>query len=684
MNRKPSDNTNFENRIGINIMNQNAIISLAMLYALWKTKHNDLLDLIRPFVLYAVGTTTEIGAIINIEAVCSCLENEFGYKSFQSAVVIRILERERSSSIPASARHIQKSNRSYRLIQSYEDLITNFKAKQSECKAHSDAVTSALTSYLNTNTVCKRSDYTQAETESLLLSFFSRKGGSVILSIEDLRQMTSRGNEIDYCIGHFILEQHENKTIIVDYLVELVAGFFVTTALYLQAENHDITKAAYKDVSFFLDTRLLLAFLGYKTKEENDSVQEMVRSLQKNGAIIACFQYNIDEVESILDAYYNSLLSSNKKKSSITLEHFDECGKPFTYVEIAKKQFQQQLKNANIVTYTPAQALDKYGVSASTKGLLDDDHLKRILLSINPKYNFQSLPDDLTAINTISRIRKAKKIDYVERCKAVFVTSNAALVSGTKQLLKEKRIDVGFPIVISEEDLCVLAWIKDFERNQELPKMRLLENVLAATTPDKELMDSYFDHIYELEHYGKLTAEEASVLRVDQFAKKELMIRTRGESANLTPDTITTIKDKLLKNSHEQGVAFGIQQAEKKEKMAAAARRSHACKRVEDEVNEKFLLYEKIGVKSITVLGILLSVALMIASYFTLISQIASPVTWIVVIATVVSTAQGILPLISRDNVFTKMLKSFLDRQKFIVMDAEKDKVLSYLGESNK
>lgn len=38
-------------RAGIDIMNRNTIISLAMLYALWQSNRQDLLDLIRPFML---------------------------------------------------------------------------------------------------------------------------------------------------------------------------------------------------------------------------------------------------------------------------------------------------------------------------------------------------------------------------------------------------------------------------------------------------------------------------------------------------------------------------------------------------------------------------------------------------------------------------------------------------------
>ena len=75
-----------ENRkMRIDIMNRNTIISLAMLYALWQSKKQDLLDLIRPFVLYAVGNTTQINSEINITYVCNYLN--FALWSFSSAEI---------------------------------------------------------------------------------------------------------------------------------------------------------------------------------------------------------------------------------------------------------------------------------------------------------------------------------------------------------------------------------------------------------------------------------------------------------------------------------------------------------------------------------------------------------------------------------------------------------------------
>ena len=72
-------------RMRIDIMNRNTIISLAMLYALWQTNRQDLLDLIRPFVLCAVGNTTKVNSEIDTTCVCNYMEKEFGYKSIQIA-----------------------------------------------------------------------------------------------------------------------------------------------------------------------------------------------------------------------------------------------------------------------------------------------------------------------------------------------------------------------------------------------------------------------------------------------------------------------------------------------------------------------------------------------------------------------------------------------------------------------
>lgn len=162
----------------------------------------------------------------------------------------------------------------------------------------------------------------------------------------------------------------------------------------------------------------------------------------------------------------------------------------------------------------------------------------------NPDYRLSSFPDDFSAINSVSRVRKGERYPNIEKCKAVFATTNTTLVHAIKQYMLQNSLDYGFPLAISESDLCVLAWLKDFEQDNNLPQMRLLENVLAAITPNKDLMDAYFFILNNMEEMGSISSDEVSLLRVDLFARNELMELTHGEKERLTPVVIEEIREK--------------------------------------------------------------------------------------------------------------------------------------------
>lgn len=663
-------------RVRMDIMNRNTIISLAMLYALWQSNRQDLLDLIRPFVLYAVGSTAKVNAEVDTSLVCNYMEKEFGYKSIQDAVINRVLSREASSRIQKNSRYIEKKNRRFMLIKSLSPLMDDFSAKRTACKGHSDAVTSALTSFLNEKQVCNRTDYIQPEAERLLLSFFERQGASIVLSVDDLRQLKARSNEVDYFIARFILKEHESKSVLFDYLVELVKGYFVTTALYLQAENPNATTASFSDVTFFLDTRLLLALLGYKTEAENNSVQKMVASLKKNGAKLACFSYNISEVNNILEAYKLSTISNSRRPSSYTLEFFDEHDYSYTLVESNQKKFAQRLKDADISCISPANSSAENVTSNDSLGLLDDKRMQEILLSIKPNYNQSTLADDLTAINTVSRMRKGRKYSYIEKCKAVFVTSNSVLVSAAREYLKESSYDCGFPIAITSEDLCVMAWLKDFEQSNNLPQMRLLENVLAAITPSRELMDAYFSHLDDLERQGTIGADEAALLRVDMFAKRELMDLTFGERNNLNERVIERIRQKIREGSFQEGRT----DAQKQHEAEKQQQRNRVCKKAEEEIDEEFNAKEKNGINIIKFLSAVVAVVFIVASFYSFALESNNSGKLAIFVVAVISTIEGIMPFFSKDNFLIKRYKCYLQKKKLQALDTRKEHYLSLLG----
>lgn len=665
----------------IDIMNGNSIISLAMIYALWQSNKNDLLDLIRPFIVYSVGNTTKADKKIDIGRVVDYMKSEFGYNSFQPEIVRRVLRRELSSKTI-----IQKNNEFY-LVGSYQAQIDLFNKKRIDCKEHSDRVACELAQYFNNNKVKGRQNYSQKDAEVLLLAFFEKQGGSVILSVDSLRQIVYRDNEINFYIGHFILKAKEENSVLFDYLIELVKGYFVTTAVYLQAENRNVTSALFRDAVFFLDTRILLCYLGYKTKEENESVKETIDGLLKHGAKAAYFEYNEREVYNILEAYKRSEVFNIS--SFYTLEHFDTVGNCASIVDFEQKHFASYLSEKGIKCFSFADALSNRAED-DFRGALNAENLKNEVIAIKPSYNTDSIDDDIDAIDSVSRIRQGKKLLKIEECKAVFVTANTVLIAATKQHLKKEKLDFGFPLVISGEDLCVIAWLKDFGQDNRLPQMRLLENVLAAISPSQELLNVYFQNLNNMKERAIITEDDVKLLQIDFFARKELMEQTHGVADNISDDVIETIKAKMARDSYEKGRKDASEEAERialeKEHSAKEQlerRKNDACKKAEEEVETEYKAKEKKALIAYRVLSCLVALIFLIATVISICMQGNTVLIVASSVVAVVTIIQSFSSILKKSTWITKRIHYCYEIRKNNAMDERKRKYLSIADPNN-
>ena len=257
----------------------------------------------------------------------------------------------------------------------------------------------------------------------------------------------------------------------------------------------------------------------------------------------------------------------------------------------------------------------------------------------------------------------------------MFVTPNSVLVSATKEYILESSYDFGFPIVITGEDLCVMAWLKDFEQSNNLPQMRLLENVLAAITPSKELMEAYFSHLDDLERQGTIGDDEAALLRVDMFAKHELMNLTFGERNNLNEGVIEKIRQKI----REESILKGRTEAQKQHKAEDQQQRNKVCKQAEDEVDKEFDAKEKRGVGIIKFLSVTFAIAFIAASCYSFIQQSESPGKWAIFLVAIITTIEGVIPFFSKDNFLIRSYKHHLQKEKLQALDMRKEHYLSLL-----
>ena len=77
----------------IKMENSNALIGTAMLTAIWDKTHKDNLELLKPFIIYLIGKSTNIQEEINIEKIIKGMDEEFGFPNIPKAVIIKIFNR---------------------------------------------------------------------------------------------------------------------------------------------------------------------------------------------------------------------------------------------------------------------------------------------------------------------------------------------------------------------------------------------------------------------------------------------------------------------------------------------------------------------------------------------------------------------------------------------------------------
>lgn len=649
---------------------------MAMIQALWNSEHQDLIDLITPFVLYGVGKTTKAGQKIDIDAVRKIMEDEFGYEAFPIAVIKRALQREYAHKQSKIEPYIKKQKKDYFLVQNIADNNTQFISKRMICKEHVGDVVGKIKDYFNERKVNKRDSYTTDEIENYLLNFIEEQGGAIINSIDDLRRILSKNNEINYCLGRFILYEYEQKSVLFDYIEELVNGYFVTAALYIQPENDNITTALFKDVTFYIDTRLLLAFLGYKDDQENESTQKMIKSLYKSGARLACFQYNIDEIRNILLAYRQSITTNFKNNSYITLEYFDKCGFESSYVDIALMNYEKRLAAEGIEVINIDDFTSDIIKQEEYNCYLNEEKIKDKVREFKNNYNMSTLPDDIWAINSVNKIRKGKKQLCIEKCKAVFVTTNIILVWAVKDYLKSENIEVGFPLAITGDDLCVLAWLKDFNKDNSLPQMRFMENVMASLKPSKMLLDKYFGILDELEKNRKISEECSTLLRIDIFAKRELMDFTNGEKENVNENLVMCIKEKITEESYKSGYEQGKRQFEEENVKKMEEKINLTIKKKEEEMDYKYKTILKKWKWAIKIVLSIISVLLISATVINGIAQKSAleVIAWGII--TVISLIQTIDSLFGSKKRILKYVEKVLNKKKEKKLDKIRREIL--------
>lgn len=511
-------------------MNENVLISTAMLSALWEKNRNDTLDLMLPFLKYSIAKKTQVGMLLNLPEIVEFYKNEFGYKTIPQNVIFKMLNR-------LSPTFLRKTKDGYSLITNLDSIVFDFEKKRTLCKEHRQIVVKEFTAFLKNH--MKNGEVTEADAQLYLLDFFSKKGMTIVWDTAMLESLRYKSDRINYYVAQFILQEYKKESPAFNYILDMVQGFLISTAISLQPENGNISSSKFSNVKFYLDTRIIINALGYHLTEEKDNTREMLKMLTDGNAELFCFKHNYNEIYDIASAYKYCLKNPRNCQPHQTLEKWDELCYTVSDVERVQLNLQSNIEKLNItIIDTP-----KYDSAQDHKVYIDESGLASY---INGKINYknpEALEVDVNSIASICKLRDGFRTKEIEKCGYIFVTTNSNLVKCANEFLREYN-DRGVTPIITDIDLSAIVWLKSYSTHKDYPKAKLLENALLSLEPSQSILSAFYNIIGKIKSEGGITEDEAAILRMDLYGQRELMKLTNGDDAFVNEETIYTIRDR--------------------------------------------------------------------------------------------------------------------------------------------
>jgi hypothetical protein len=176
---------------------------------------------------------------------------------------------------------------------------------------------------------------------------------------------------------------------------------------------------------------------------------------------------------------------------------------------------------------------------------IDEDILREELEESVNYSRPQQISRDVDSLSAIMRLRQGKRPFRLEESRALFVTTNSALVGVAQRHFSDGLEASGVPPCLTDYALTNILWLKRPTAAPHLPRMRIIADCYAATRPTERLWQLYLQEIDKLRQRSKVTSDEYYMLRNSTAAESTLMEVTMGEEEGFTQGTVPEILERV-------------------------------------------------------------------------------------------------------------------------------------------
>lgn len=409
--------------------NNSALISTAILSALFEENKQDNIALLIPFVIKIIhddNSRTE-------DDIVNRMRTDYSFYNFPHTIVKIIINRLKRQKI------IIQNHRRYEFLIDVSQMVKQFEDRYSNSKKQIDDIINELVKYFKVNTDIKMS---YMDCRNSFAAFLDKNGYLLYEDIGNSTRIKKNIDKISYTIGRFINEHKQMNDNIYLNLINVIEGSLIANALYVNIDNDNKTDLS--KLNCFFDTPFMLRILEFKMPDENQSALELLELLKKLNIKVKCFKHNYNEIENILEEFIKNYGKQQEKTlENLIIKNYNE-----TDLRHLLNTVDSLFDNLDIeIVDTPNYDKDKY------KHVIDENKLKENLLAVykDKKVNPKTVEVDVQSVSAIMRLRDGREFRKLDDCNAIFVTTNRDIRIESNKLL---NLDTNFKIspVISDLD----------------------------------------------------------------------------------------------------------------------------------------------------------------------------------------------------------------------------------------
>ncbi len=425
-------------------------------------------------------------------------------------------------------------------------------------------------------------NWSEADASRSLLAFLSKFGVDFLRAYifnTALPNVPLSAPREQYVVGKFVKALYEANDPVFDNVIVLVKGHMYSNALV--CPDLESIEKNFNRVTFYIDTTLMLNYLGLQGNEEYliaDELFSLIRHLQGK---IAVFDHTIDEIRRVIigaEQYLDSPAAEGK-----LVHEMRRSGQKRSDLILLRENLQDRLKEKQIHIHPTPPYHQLHQVS--------EVELEEAISSRVHYRNPEAIKHDISSVRSIYVLREGVIPKRLEDAIAVFITTNSGFAKAAFEVGQNHNSTKEVSSVITDYSIANVAWLKAPLGAPELPTKELMAACYAAMEPSASLWYKYLREIDSLKQSGVLTPDDHALLRVSPVVKEELMDLTLGSEEALSGGSIRTLLDRV-KTDLVKGKE-SVLLKERKERLILATERDDLRRRGEKVESNVFWIAER-------------------------------------------------------------------------------------------